>query len=157
MDGTSWSEPNPDAKLHQISAIDDLGTWGIGDNNRVFKTENRGASWSEPNPQGDRRCPPRKGRAARRPAERPSRGRQFQAICGPAGSFRGEKSRSPLSCWFPQPGLKPGLLEREDITCRGSLYPPRASQAPRLRTARPSEGSGAKKKAEPNRAAPSDR
>jgi len=44
----TWNEPNPAARLNQISAMADDGAWGIGANKRVFVSID-GASWAEPN------------------------------------------------------------------------------------------------------------
>lgn len=45
-------EPNPSAGLYKISSVgDDLSAWGIGDNYRIFYTNNGRVSWSEPNPK----------------------------------------------------------------------------------------------------------
>jgi len=46
-----WFLPNTNARLTYISAGKVPGVvWGIGYNNRIFKSQDNGASWDEPNP-----------------------------------------------------------------------------------------------------------
>jgi hypothetical protein len=46
-DGASWYEPNPTATLYQISAARSSHAWGVGANNRVFRTTDGGLNWAE--------------------------------------------------------------------------------------------------------------
>lgn len=51
-DGHSWYQPNPEAGLYYIDCTGGYDeAWGIGYNDRIFKTVDSGASWSEPNPE----------------------------------------------------------------------------------------------------------
>lgn len=49
LDGTSFTQPNPAARLRQISSTQSQVAWGIDLNNRVYKTTNSGAWWFQPN------------------------------------------------------------------------------------------------------------
>lgn len=48
-DGINFWEPNPAAGLARISSNGGTVAWGLGKENKVYKTNNIGASWFQPN------------------------------------------------------------------------------------------------------------
>jgi photosystem II stability/assembly factor-like uncharacterized protein len=49
LNGTSWAEPAPAARLKQVEAATQGGAWGVGPDGRAYWSTN-GTHWDEPDP-----------------------------------------------------------------------------------------------------------